>query len=207
MPKLSAAQIAGVIKYTSDNGAGTSFTNAMPDVDKNGPIAIAIALAESGGNTDAVGGPNSNGTYDYGLFQINQRAHSDKLGELGPVGASGKPEPTDPKWKNPNTNWEIALDLFLSRGSWADWSTYNNQSYRAHLLAATSAWANPDGSMVDHSAVVDTIGGGIDTAVDAANGFGALISGLQNPDTWMRVILILGGGIMLMVGAWTVATQ
>lgn len=35
------------------------------------PMAAAIAMAESGGNSQAVGGPNSNGTYDRGLWQIN----------------------------------------------------------------------------------------------------------------------------------------
>lgn len=30
-------------------------------------------MAESSGNTAAVGGPNTDGSYDYGLFQINSR--------------------------------------------------------------------------------------------------------------------------------------
>lgn len=35
------------------------------------PVAAAIAMAESGGNSDAVNSSNSNGTVDRGLWQIN----------------------------------------------------------------------------------------------------------------------------------------
>lgn len=34
-------------------------------------IALAVAYAESGWQYSAKGGPNNNGTYDWGLFQIN----------------------------------------------------------------------------------------------------------------------------------------
>lgn len=49
--------------------------------------AWAKAMAESGGYEDIIGGPNPNGSYDYGLFQINDihRAELIKTGEWGPV--------------------------------------------------------------------------------------------------------------------------
>lgn len=34
--------------------------------------AIAKALAESGGVVNRIGGPNANGTFDYGLWQVNE---------------------------------------------------------------------------------------------------------------------------------------
>lgn len=43
--------------------------------------AWAKAMAESGGYYDIIGGPNPNGSYDYGLFQINEEVHREALGE------------------------------------------------------------------------------------------------------------------------------
>lgn len=43
--------------------------------------AWAKAMAESGGYYDIIGGPNPNGSYDYGLFQINEDVHRPGLGE------------------------------------------------------------------------------------------------------------------------------
>lgn len=37
--------------------------------------AWAVAMRESSGTVDVIGGPNSNGSYDWGLFQINDAAH------------------------------------------------------------------------------------------------------------------------------------
>ncbi len=43
--------------------------------------AWAKAMAESGGYADIVGGPNPNGSFDYGLFQFNDSAHRASVGE------------------------------------------------------------------------------------------------------------------------------
>jgi hypothetical protein len=45
--------------------------------------AWAKAMAESGGYYDIIGGPNPNGSYDYGLFQINEDVHRKGIGEAG----------------------------------------------------------------------------------------------------------------------------
>src|SRR3954463_10024777 len=70
MPNLSAGQIAGLIKYYSDpTSNGTFHTPITAD---NAVKAVAICLAESGGKIDAGGDrANSNGTHDWGLWQIN----------------------------------------------------------------------------------------------------------------------------------------
>lgn len=36
-------------------------------------LGVCLVEAESSGNTAAKGGPNTDGSYDYGLFQINNR--------------------------------------------------------------------------------------------------------------------------------------
>jgi hypothetical protein len=114
--KLSDLQIALVA-----NQAG--FTGA------NLGIAVAVALAESGGNTDAVNTANSDGSTDRGLFQINS-VHSDLL-------SSGQ-------WNNPNDNARMAYSVWHGQG-WQGWSTYNNGKYLLFLSrgkAAASALAH-----------------------------------------------------------------
>jgi len=43
---------------------------------------VCLIMSESSGNTAAKGGPNSNGSYDYGLFQVStvHCQHSKVLG-------------------------------------------------------------------------------------------------------------------------------
>lgn len=45
---------------------------------ENLEIAVAVALAESGGNRLAKGGPNKNGSFDHGLWQINDQHNFDR---------------------------------------------------------------------------------------------------------------------------------
>ena len=69
--------------------------------------AVAIASAESGLNPNATNKNNRNGTWDYGLFQIN--------------GPPGKP-PSD-KLYDPDTNIANALGKY-SRYGWCQWAVY-----------------------------------------------------------------------------------
>jgi hypothetical protein len=74
--------------------------------------AWALAMRESRGYFDIKGGPNPNGTFDWGLFQINE-IHS----------------------KNPNVNWDLILTAdenakfawYLTGGGeiWAPWGLPN----------------------------------------------------------------------------------
>lgn len=88
---------------------------------KDAPTAAAIALAESGGNPAARGGPNPNGSYDHGLWQINS-VH----------GAAGK------DWSNPSTNASMAYAVFKSQG-WRAWTVYRTGAYLAFLPATRAA--------------------------------------------------------------------
>lgn len=45
-------------------------------------VGVCLINAESRKNTGAKGGPNSNGSFDYGLFQINSRFWC-KIGAVG----------------------------------------------------------------------------------------------------------------------------
>lgn len=184
MPKLTAAQIAGIVKYSS-TGAGSSFAQAVGNMDTNGPIWVAIALAESSGETDVVGGPNSNGTHDYGLWQINE-IHKDLLSRYD--------------WKNPNDNYAMATQIYIGAGNrFTPWSTYNNGAYATHMAEATLAWGHPDMSKADKNAITD-----------AANAAGQVIQGniwgalgtLFQSSTWVRVGEAIAGLMLIIIALW-----
>lgn len=110
------------------------------------PIMAAIAMAESGGRVDAVGGPNSNGTYDYGLWQINS-VHSqfDKARLI-----------SDPQY-----NAQAAVAIEKSQGLGA-WSTYNSGAYKGFLGSASSgdptfSRSRPGGESTDGSGGISDI--------------------------------------------------
>lgn len=85
-------------------------------------IMAAIALAESGGRVNAKGGPNADGSYDYGLWQINS-SHGYNVQKLT---------------HDPEYNARAAVAVFRSQGLQA-WSTYTSGRYRAFLGDAGKA--------------------------------------------------------------------
>jgi hypothetical protein len=135
---LTDRQIAGA-------AAGAGFTGT--DV----AMAVAIALAESGGNTGATNF-NTNGSTDYGLWQINT-VHPDLL-------ASGD-------WQNPDDNARMAHSVFATAGSsWTPWSTFNNNAYIPFQTRGDAAAADPDTSA--------TGSGGTGTAPTSGTGFASV---------------------------------
>jgi hypothetical protein len=184
MTKLSAEQIAGVIHYAVGNDPmGRSvYRLARPNTD--GPIFIAIALAESSGETTNVGGPNNNGTYDYGLWQIN--SSHDALLKGG-------------DWHNPTANFQMACSLYQGAGNkFTPWTTYNTGVYAVHLPAAQKAWGNPDDSAATHSTLKDTTNA-VDAAAANAASIAALMSKLTQSATWVRVGTGAAGVVLVLV--------
>lgn len=170
--------------------------------------ALAIGYAESGGRTDAVSPPNSNGTIDYGFMQINS-AHF------------GEPAFKSHGW-NQQTMLQIGPNIdaanYLSAGwkNWAPWSTFNSGAYMSHVAQATAdvqAWKVSKGNpaAVVGGAVSSAIGGPMQ-AVQAA---------LTGAVTWLNKfaatagiailgILMIAAGVALflrkeVVGAATTA--
>lgn len=78
-------------------------------------IALAVARAESGMNPLAVGKINSNGTQDFGMFQINS-VHN----------------PTEKQKFNAEENIKLARKIY-ERSGWGAWSAYNNGKYLKFL--------------------------------------------------------------------------
>jgi Lysozyme like domain len=88
-------------------------------------IAVAIAMAESGLDTTIVSAPNTNGTTDYGLWQVNS-VHSEY--------DTAKLIASDGVYN------AAAMFTLSSKGTvWQPWSTYNNGAYLANMTAARGA--------------------------------------------------------------------
>lgn len=79
--------------------------------------AAAIAMAESSGNSEAVGDPNLG--ISVGLWQINLKAHP----EYGPEAAL----------YDPQTNANAAYEIYSAAGGFTPWSTYNSGVYQQYL--------------------------------------------------------------------------
>lgn len=142
--------------------------------------AVAIALAESSGETSVIGplpsGKNTDGTSDYGLFQINS-SHKALL-------ATGN-------WKDPIANAKMAYSLYVGRGrNFKDWTTYTSGAYLLHMPAAqigVNTKTNPSSGSV--------VAG--DTAAGTSSA--SFLSNLTNAETWKRVGEILLGGILILI--------
>lgn len=81
--------------------------------------AAAIALAESGGNPQAVGDLALGGSY--GLWQVNHPAH---------------PQYSTSELLIPEYNAQAALAISNRGTNWAPWSTYTSGAYRRYLAPA-----------------------------------------------------------------------
>ena len=173
MAKLTAQQIAGAAKAAGfpDNELAT---------------ATAVALAESGGETTATN-RNTNGSVDYGLWQINT-IHGSLLSQ------GDKFNPTD--------NAKMAYTVWSRAGNkWSPWSAYNNQRYRTFLPQASLAAAAPTTTPNATTAAID-----IPTNPVAAAGSTAdllsLVSGLTSGGLWTRLGAFLLGGILILFSLW-----
>lgn len=149
---------------------------------QNVTIAVAVALAESGGNPDATNS-NSNGSTDYGLWQINS-VHRDLLQRSN--------------WRDPVTNARMAHSVWSQAGgSWHPWVTYNTGSYRLFMARAATASGAP-------VAPGTTVSGGPVAATGAppTTTLGTAIDSLTNPSGWYRVLFVVIGGVLLL---WAIA--
>jgi hypothetical protein len=178
MATLSASDIAGVIKYYNTGGPSP----IAPITDENAVKAIAIALAESGGNPEAVGGPNSNGTRDWGLWQIND-IHN----------------PTERQKHSAAANWLYAWRIAGLGTNWRPWATFNSGKYRDHMDAARSAWG---------AATPKTIGAEIapgepleGKTITKLEGPLAFLNPLLDQNVWFRVGMAVGGVVLILLVA------
>jgi len=97
-------------------------------------IMTAVILAESGGDTEAMGRNTADGAYkgsrDLGLCQINNKAHAVALAEGN--------------WRNPVFNLSVGYRVFVNAGRvFTPWSVFKSGAYLDFLPDATIAIDNP----------------------------------------------------------------
>jgi hypothetical protein len=135
---LSREQIAGHAKAAGFAGEDVN-------------IAVAVALAESGGRTDA---HNKTPPDDsYGLWQINM------LGALGPDRRKRYNLNANTDLFDPATNARVAKGIHNGSG-WSAWTTYTRGTYKRHLSPASD-------TPTETPARDSSAGGGITGAVNA----------------------------------------
>lgn len=129
-PPLSAFSISAGGSAASDascasapSGAGGVVAKAAYDAGFRGDnlvVAIAVSHAESGWNPAATNA-NTNGSTDYGLWQINS-VHAALL-------AHGD-------WHDPRFNASVAFQIWSDAHGWSPWVTYWSGSYAQYMPAA-----------------------------------------------------------------------
>lgn len=111
-------------------------------------IAVAVCLAESGGRTNATN-HNSDGSTDYGLWQINS-VHADLLSQGS--------------WSDPADNARMAHAVWQSSG-WGAWTTYKSGAYFVYIVRGRAAATASGNAPVSFGS--DALGIGSDGGVTA----------------------------------------
>ena len=154
-------------------------------------MAIAVALAESGGNPTAHHLTSREDSR--GLWQINVRAH---------------PEFANSNLYDPATNARAAKAV-LNKQGWGAWSVYTNGRALLYLPGATAVAAQNRGGNAVAGAIVDQSnpGGVINEAVSAGNAIASVGqlaakagTWINNSQNWVRIMYVVLGGA-LVIGA------
>lgn len=95
--------------------------------------AVAIALAESGGNPNAHNGNAATGDDSYGLWQINM------IGSMGPARRKQFGITSNAELYDPQINANAAWKLSSSGRVWSPWSVFKNGTYTKHMATAETA--------------------------------------------------------------------
>lgn len=124
--------------------------------------AVAVALAESGGNSGAEN-VNNDGSKDIGLWQINSVHKSNPQ-----IVALLAGRDFDDAMRDPQVN-AGAMALISSQGTnWKPWVAFTNGSYEAFANRASSA--------VKDTAITDPVGDAIGGAVEAVTDIPGMIA-------------------------------
>lgn len=174
---------------TDEQIAGYALAAGFPPQEI--PKAVAIALAESNGRTDATNN-NSNGTIDRGVWQINS-IHSEATGDMF----------------NPNDNARAAKMIYAAAGNkWTPWSTNNNGMFLPYMVRGNKAAGNPAGA----GALPPSAGGPSGPSLPSLpslsfSGMTDLFKKLTTAGFWVRIgafflgLFLLGMGILDIIGS------
>jgi hypothetical protein len=181
------------------------------------PLMAAIALAESGGRPDVTNPTDNNGTQtSWGLWQISDGTHNQPA----------------PNWNDPVENARLAVQKYKDQGlgAWGTYTTGLYQQYyrggtpvSALPQGGGGAGKTTAGGGGGIGGVVTDIASGLALPVSWAEGllsgpsdvakaligvaspFVKLVEALDwlfHPSHWIRIFAGIGGGIMMIGGAW-----
>lgn len=153
--------------------------------------AAAIALAESGGNEKATH-TNTNGTVDYGAWQINS-VHKDILARGDKF--------------NLKDNAKMAYAVYKSQGFKA-WVTYKSGAYKKHdigmaLSGLTDPATGKPKTNDQLAADIDAQGSPLENAVKSATGIDGLSAALAKVGSDVTTVIIVV--VLLVLGVLLVA--
>jgi hypothetical protein len=171
VPRYNAQQIAGYAK-AAGFPPGEIAT------------ATAVALAESGGESTATN-KNTNGSIDYGLWQINT-VHGALLNQGDKF--------------NPLDNAKMALVVWQRAGNkWTPWTVYKTGAYRTQLGAGTMGAASPSDPIEIGASASATVG---DTTLEA--NVGTQQSSALGPigDALAAFATLTSGSLWLRIGSF-----
>lgn len=176
MPTLSASDIKGYAKAAGFSGK---------DLD----IAVAVALAESGGNTKAHNDKPPDDSY--GLWQINM---------LGKMGRDRQKEFKLASYSDlydPDRNAKAAYSIWKSQGWAKGWTTYSNGKYLQFM--DKSVTAQPSDKTDDDAIDLNPV----DNVTSAINSFSSTIfkSVTNMAGIGIAVALLVLGVVLLVVSS------
>jgi hypothetical protein len=161
------------------------------------PIAAAVAMAESGGNSGATD-CDSNGTIDRGLWQINS-VH----GSMSTYDVMG--------------NARAAVSISNNGSNWSAWSTYNNGAYRQYVQTNVNPQPTPINATNAQANLTGAYGiPGLPSQLDpswwtqqAGNAVYGIIKAVLNPliQVVAGVLGVTAGGVLVLVGIFVLVRQ
>lgn len=137
--------------------------------------AVAIALAESGGDA---GNTSGDGGTSWGLWQIHWTVH---------------PQFNKSQLLDPDYNAAAAYQLSGSGTNFYPWSTWRFGQYKAKLVRAQAAVAAIGG------AGAGTDAGLVDSRITSADGGGVIVDNWGDTGSDLTPYLLLGGGLLLLL--------
>lgn len=144
-------------------------------------VAVAVAIAESGGDTTAHNDSEPDGSESFGLWQINS-VHKSLLD-------SGD-------WRNPDDNARMAFVVWQMQG-WTAWGVFNNQSYLLRMPRAQSAVAQIGQSDTGQTQLIGL--NPLDNVTAVLGRLGDFLAFITDRQNWLRVLMVVVGVSMLSI--------
>lgn len=189
--RLTDRQVAGAAQNAGFRNAGDPSRSTGDIV-----IAIAVALAESGGNMMAHNRIPPDDSY--GLWQINM------IGDLGPTRRKEFGISKNNDLYDPTLNAKAAKKIKDAHG-WGQWSTYKSGKYVGYMGRARAAAANPDTKLVQWQSPFDDKGGiaqsDAPSSMDPLEIIGAVFKPLIDfiKGIGLRLAGFIGGGVLIIL--------